>query len=171
MKEMQGNLLTLFNSGYFDIIVHGCNCKKNMKSGIAKEIVEQYPEVSRVDDLTTNDPLSKLGAIQVAKVSRPDNIGSGLIINAYTQENYGRDPTVVYVDYDAVADCFWSIRNYVINLQKIKGRRYKIGIPRIGSGLANGDWSRIRTIIDSEFREYHVKLDLTLVTLPEGEIK
>ena len=63
-----------------------------------------------------------------------------VIINAYTQYGYGRDK--VYVDYDAIRSCMREIKT------KYAGKR--IGLPKIGAGLAGGDWGIISGIIDEE---------------------
>jgi len=62
------------------------------------------------------------------------------VVNAYTQFDWrGRGPKV---DYAAVRSCMgWIKRHY-------SGRR--IGLPRIGAGLAGGDWPTIAAIIEEE---------------------
>lgn len=61
------------------------------------------------------------------------------VVNAYTQFNYGRGR---HADYQAIRDAFAAVK------RTFGGRR--IGYPRIGAGLAGGDWSVIASIIDVE---------------------
>ncbi|RYD20572.1 MAG: hypothetical protein EOP88_14530 [Verrucomicrobiaceae bacterium] len=55
------------------------------------------------------------------------------------------------VDYSAIRSCFQWIR------QNHGAKR--VGLPKIGAGLAGGDWSKIATIIDEETPG----MDVTLV--------
>jgi O-acetyl-ADP-ribose deacetylase (regulator of RNase III) len=154
MKYIKGDLLELFDQGEFDVIIHGCNCQKKMKSGIAGQIAQKYPIVPERDLMTTDEANSKLGTVDF--IHLPD---SRIICNAYTQLNYGRDKDVVYVDYHALSLCFNRIENYLSNLEYLYGKQLKIGIPKIGAGLANGDWKTIECIIEEESRF----LDITVV--------
>ena len=58
------------------------------------------------------------------------------------------------VQYDAVRSAFSAIK------AKFTGRR--MGYPKIGAGLARGDWSQLSRIIDEELTGE----DHTLVVLP-----
>ena len=66
------------------------------------------------------------------------------IINAYTQ--YGYDPATKPVDYEAIYNAFKQIK-MLYDMNPMATMR--IGIPKIGAGLAGGDWNRIEQIIDS----------------------
>jgi len=92
----------------------------------------------------------KLGTLSVAKVMTRG--GPLVVVNAYTQVFYGRQSC--QVSYAAVRQAFAEVK-----------RRYSgksIGYPRIGAGLAGGDWGYIASIIDEELAgERH-----TLVRLP-----
>lgn len=155
MKYVKGNLLELFEAGEFDMIVHGCNCRKKMKSGIAAQIVKEYPSVGYRDWLTSDVPESKLGCVDF--IHLPDG---RIITNAYTQLNYGRDKSIVYVDYVAIRECFRKIDKYVSNLERLYNKNIKIGIPKIGCGLANGDWNVVESILQEDDFQF---LDLTVV--------
>lgn len=63
-----------------------------------------------------------------------------VIVNAYTQYDWRGGPGIVNVDYDAVRRVFSRIGT------DFNGRR--IGYPKIGAGLAGGDWRIISNIID-----------------------
>jgi O-acetyl-ADP-ribose deacetylase (regulator of RNase III) len=63
------------------------------------------------------------------------------IVNAYTQFNYGTDK--INVDYDAI---------YKVMVQIDKDfPTQSIGLPRIGAGLAGGDWNHILSILNTVF--------------------
>ena len=141
MKEVKGDLIKMAINGDFDVIVHGCNCYCNMGAGIAKSIKKTFPEAYQVDQLTEKGSNKKLGTISFATVER--NGTEITIINAYTQFNYrGKG---VLLNYDAIRKCFQAIK------LNFSGKR--IGYPKIGAGLARGDWNLISTIIEQELQE------------------
>lgn len=138
MKTVSGDLIQLAKSGEFDLIAHGCNCFCTMGAGIAKGIRAAFPAAFDADLATSRGDRAKLGSCTFAEV---DLNGTPLVVvNAYTQFDYrGSGPKV---DYDAVRSCFRWIR------QQHSGKR--IGLPKIGAGLAGGDWERIAGIVGEE---------------------
>lgn len=150
MKIIKGNLITLAKQNYFDVIVHGCNCLCNMGAGIALTIKNEFPEAYVADCQTVKGDKSKLGTISYAKIDRD---GMKLIVvNGYTQFNYhGKG---VLVDYNAIASVFRSVKQNF--------SQQKIGYPKIGAGLAKGDWQVIAPIIDRELiNEDHTLVEFT----------
>jgi len=135
MKQIEGDLIELAKQRRFDVIAHGCNCFCVMGAGIAKSIKENFPEAYREDQKTKKGDQKKLGTCNYVTTN------TGLIVvNAYTQYDYsGKGPQV---DYDAVATCMRWIK------KEFLGKR--IGLPRIGAGLAGGNWERIEKIINKE---------------------
>jgi len=55
------------------------------------------------------------------------------------------------LDYNALTLCLRKINH------KFSG--HKIGLPKIGAGLAGGDWDIIKTIIERELKD----MDVTIV--------
>lgn len=138
MKTISGDLLKLAQDGHFDVIIHGCNCHCTMGAGIAKGVKQLFPEAYQADLETGKGDREKLGQISWAEVERDGR--RLVVVNAYTQYNYrGRG---VLADYDAVASVMDEVK------QRFAGRR--IGYPRIGAGLAKGDWDRIAGIIEDK---------------------
>jgi O-acetyl-ADP-ribose deacetylase (regulator of RNase III) len=138
MKTVEGDLITLALEGYFDVIVHGCNCFCTMGAGIARAIQEEFPEAYAADLITIKGDRNKLGDFSFATVKRNEH--EITIVNGYTQFHFHGDS--VLVNYDAVHSLFKKVR------QQFAGKR--IGYPKIGAGLAGGDWQRIADIIDQE---------------------
>lgn len=103
-----------------------------MGAGIARQIATRYPEALVADIATPYGDVSKLGTISVW--AGP----TFAIVNGYTQFRYGRDRR--QVDYAAVRRVFEAVRT------RFPGQR--IAYPRIGAGLAGGDWPTIAAIID-----------------------
>lgn len=131
IEYVKGDLLTT------DIrhIIHGCNAQGVMGSGVAKAIREKYPNAYRDYQETYNNKGLDLGNIVVSV----QNDGK-VIHNAITQKNYGRDKNTVYASYWAIAEVFSKIESWSIK---------EIAMPKLGAGLANGDWNVISAIIEN----------------------
>jgi O-acetyl-ADP-ribose deacetylase (regulator of RNase III) len=138
MQTTKGDLLKLALDGRFDVIVHGCNCMCQMGAGNARSIKKQFPEAFEADQRTIGGDRGKLGTITTADITRAR--ASFTIVNAYTQYDYR--PPGPNVNYDAIRAALREIK------RRFAGKR--IGYPKIGAGLAGGDWSRIAAIIDEE---------------------
>lgn len=149
MKIRYGDLIKIAHE--YDVIVHGCNCFSTMGAGFAKQVAEEWQEAAYVDKMTARGALSKLGSITTAWNDR-DGV---VIVNAYTQFNYGRN--AVLVNNKAVGSCFRQVAALFSDK--------RIAYPKIGAGLGGGDWGVISEIIDRELGD----MDHTLVLLPEKE--
>ncbi|MEY4668851.1 MAG: hypothetical protein RL518_1550 [Pseudomonadota bacterium] len=138
MKLMQGDLIQLALSGHFDVIIHGCNCDCIMGAGIARAIREHFPEAFEADQATSPGDTTKLGTYSFARCER--NRHTIHVINAYSQAH--PSGAGVLVDYAAVRRVMRSLK------RDFSGRRF--GYPKLGAGLARGDWAIIGKIIDEE---------------------
>lgn len=142
LQHTKGNLLDLAEAGQFDIIVHGCNCKNTMGSGIAKEIKERYPSAAIVDTAAHRDALSEielLGNYSYTWENGNSYTGKFIIVNAYTQLDYwprGKD----HFQYESFQ---LILRKLAITF---KGKRF--GFPYIGMGLAGGNKDSIMTMLE-----------------------
>ena len=114
-------------------IAHGCNAQGAMNSGIAKTIRNRYPRAFFAYMQEHVDNGLKVGDAHFVKCD------SKTIINAITQEFYGRDPSRIYVSYEGLRSAFTKIN------ETISGEQ--LAIPLIGAGLARGDWSIIEEIV------------------------
>ncbi len=122
----QGDLLSVKEG----IIAHGCNAQGVMGAGVAKQVRSLYPKA--YDEYAKMPKtLGSVGYVQVT-----DTL---VIANCITQQNYGSDKNVRYVDYRAIELVFRQLG------MLMEGN---IHIPKIGAGLANGDWSIISALIE-----------------------
>ena len=133
-KTLQGNLITLAYAGIFDVIVHGCNCFNTMGSGIALEVKNRIPGAYQADLRSIKGYKLKLGCY----TSYHDSRSKFTVVNAYTQ--YTHDARTKPCDYDAIRKVFTKLNSDFKNSV--------VGIPKIGAGLAGGDWERIEAIIN-----------------------
>ncbi len=151
-STIKGDLIVELMKMKYDAIVHGCNCFCTMGKGIAKTIKLKFPEAYAEDCKTAIGDKNKLGTYTKADVSKKTGKPGTYIINAYTQYDYRKtyDGTNINVDYGAIKNVFTSIN------KDFMGK--KIGIPKIGAGLAGGDWNRIVEIINSVTPDINIEL-------------
>jgi len=148
----KGDLITEMMKMKYDAIVHGCNCFCTMGKGIAKTIKLKFPEAYIEDCKTIPGDKNKLGTYTKADISKTLNKPDTFIINAYTQYDYRKtfDGSDINADYDAIKSVFLLIN------KDFAGK--KIGIPKIGAGLAGGDWYKIAEIINSVTPDVNIEL-------------
>lgn len=137
MKTVNEDLLTVDRG----IILHGCNAQGVMGSGVAKLIRAKWPGAYAAYRAAYEDKGLKPGQTVWYRASADPLL---MIGNAITQQFYGRDPSRVYVDYDAVRACMREAG--------AAARRFNLPVhyPMIGAGLGGGDWSTISGIIEQE---------------------
>jgi len=147
IKYVEGNLISLGLEGIFDVIIQGCNCFCRMSNGLAKEWRKRLPGAWAADQATRVGQKSKLGAYTSANIF--DAKKPLTAINAYTQYTYDRQSKPF--DYEAFKAVCGRIK------EDFAGK--KIGFPKIGAGLAGGDWNEIEKIIEEVLGEE----DITIV--------
>lgn len=144
LKIIEGNLFDYAAPG--SIIAHGCNMQGRMGSGFADEIRRRFPLAFLYYWIAWRKRQLKLGMfIQVY-------CGPYSIYNLITQEFYGRDKSIVYVDYEALKKSLEYVARDCQIYQKTAH------LPFIGGGLANGDRDKILGI----FKEVFAKVDAML---------
>jgi O-acetyl-ADP-ribose deacetylase (regulator of RNase III) len=140
MQIVTGDLVELALQGQFDVVVQGCNCMCQMGKGVALTIKNTWPEVYATDCLTTKGSPSKLGTVTVTTVKVANNKPLA-VVNAYTQYKYAS--ATPDADYTAIKDATTLV-------QKMYTGK-KIGISKIGCGLAGGDWNIVLPILEEVF--------------------
>jgi len=102
-----------------------------MGSGVALQIKNKYPEAFNI--YKNNSRF--LGTYTNY------NYSSRVVINAITQESYGRDGSR-FVSYDAIEEVFFKINNDFTQYEKV-------AMPLIGASLGGGNWAIISSIIEN----------------------
>lgn len=164
-QEIEGDLIALAKQGEFDVITHGCNCLSNMGAGIAPQMAKAFG-VNTFEMETWGATIEKLGCIDwktfvlgknsIWSLDRADNKLNEpelVVVNSYTQFRYGKNHTDGVskpLDYEALTLCMRKINH------TFKGKH--IGLPKIGAGLAGGDWNRIKKIIQTELKDMKVSV-------------
>ena len=157
IKYVEGDLIELAKLGKFDVIVHGCNCRSTMGAGIAPQMAKAFgadkfkmellgPDVNKLGNIDYQTfVLGEKSIWSLEDAKNNLNEPELAVVNAYTQNNYGRnhkDGDSIPFDYEAFTICMRKINH------EFWGKH--IGMPKIGSGLAGGDWNRIEKIINNE---------------------
>lgn len=160
MKTIKGDLIKLAEQGHFDFIVHGCNCFRVMGAGIARQLADKYPQVSQADHCTKAGDMVKLGNYTSAKILTKDNIVF-YVINAYTQ--YKPSCRWDVFEYEEFENFLNKFTSHICYHTSDHIRKCSIGFPMIGAGLAGGDWSRIRPMIENFANQVEEFADVTIV--------
>ena len=140
IEYRKGNLL----EAKVDVIAHGCNCRKTMGSGVAKQIAQAMPKVRSADRRLHLSPKKRLGKIDIVDVSDYP-FPCSFVINAYTQLNFGKGGRMV--SYRAISDCFERIYEFV------NENGHSLAIPKIGAKRGGGNWNEIERRINEIFKE------------------
>lgn len=144
-QEIEGDLIKLALEGRFGVIAHGVNCFCTMGAGIAPQMARMF----RVNEYSLEDEryagnINKLGQIEYETVGKFRN-KTLFVVNAYTQYGFGKNHAGGFdkpVDYEAITLCMRKINH------DFKG--FHVGLPQIGCGLAGGDWTIVKGIIQRE---------------------
>ena len=162
MKYINDNLLDAFDRGDVKYIAHQCNCFASMykgkAKGIAGSIMKRYPEATEVDGYLP-EGYSRLG--KVVGWWHPDQQyvcdTAKRGFNLYAQYRYGNAAKTkeLYTDYEALHQCL-IIMTAMLGDECISNPRI-VGIPRIGCGLAGGDWNVVSSILKSVEAQYGVE--------------
>lgn len=121
------------------IFVHGCNCHLAMKSGIAGGISIHFPEAVQADEWYYKyfkDNMDMLGNYSYINLS--EGVSVSKLCNLYTQYFPGAD-----LRLDALEDAFRNIAD------DYGYEGYRLVFPKIGAGVAGGDWEVISRIIEN----------------------
>jgi len=143
IRYIDGDLVR--DAEQFEVIAHCANCFCTMGSGIAPQIKNKFPEAYAVDCATGNGDMNKLGTISYTQNTTP------IVVNLYGQYDYtGRRSGRMDLEYDALKSALIQMK------EKFSGKRF--GMPKIGSGLAGGDWEVIERIISEVFAGEYVTI-------------
>jgi len=162
LNIIKGDLIKLAEEGKFDYIVHGCNCHHTMGSGIAKQLKEKYPGVFEADKRTNHGDMYKLGGFSYF------NTGKFIVVNAYTQYSwYPKNIDICAFNYEA-------FRGFLAKFKTFLKENYidigicGVGFPKIGAGLAGGDWNIILKMIQEFADNMEEFADVTIVEYEGG---
>lgn len=132
-------------------IIHGCNAQGKMGSGVAKVLMDAYPDVRErylahhAAASRANEPF--LGTIHIGATEKHT------VYNAITQEFYGYDGKL-YVSYGAIELCMNALDKAMATIEAKTGEKPHVAMPLLGCGLAGGNWSVVSGIIERCSRHF-----------------
>jgi O-acetyl-ADP-ribose deacetylase (regulator of RNase III) len=141
------------------MVVHGVNDIGVMGAGVAKAISERYPQVRSeyikwaIDGYYLMEKGKipfQLGNIQVVRVSKNLSF-CNLVSQRGTKPFYDLPP----VRYESICEGLYKVRDFCLD----RGIN-NVCMPRIGCGLAGGNWNRMEKIIGRIFKEQKPQLTI-----------
>jgi O-acetyl-ADP-ribose deacetylase (regulator of RNase III) len=120
------------------IIAHVCNDQGGWGAGFVLALSARWAEPeARYRSWCASGDSFELGMCQLVSVE-PDV----WVANMVAQHAYKSPSNPVAVRYDALATCLDKLAGRALELQA------SVHMPRIGAGLAGGDWNRIERVIE-----------------------
>lgn len=142
IKYVQGDLFTT----KADIIAHGCNCRGGFGSGVAGQIASRYSKAKHYYLDKFDEDGWYLGDIQPVLQS-----DGKYIVNCGTQFTY-LPRGIRHADYDGIRLSMERLLKFA------KDKGLSVAIPKIGAGLAGGDWTVIEKILKEIFTNYDITI-------------
>ena len=136
----------LINKGEYSVICHCCNTLGAWGAGFVLALSKRFPKVkehylSLIKSINSGERLGKVGFVKTNK-----NI---VVANILAQDRIYRSVDgKIPLNYDALREVFRNVYNKFIGYKDIP---FTIHMPRIGCGLAGGDWNIVENIIKDEF--------------------
>jgi hypothetical protein len=125
-------------------IIHCCNNRGKWGAGFVMSLSRKWPHVK--DTYLRGSMI--LGDVTLVQVTE-----NTYVANIIGQNGYGRQ-RVRYVNYEAIRTGFQKLRPVILEM------RASVHGPRLGSGLAGGEWSIIEQILIEEFVNYGISVTI-----------
>lgn len=150
IKYIKGDLLSATDG----LIIHGCNTRGAMGSGVAGAIRKKWPQVYEEFKKLNPSP-DLLGYAQFVMLDNRTDVN---VVNCFTQENFGNDGKI-YADADAIREsvgwCFRFAHQFMRNVNS----------PKIGCGLGGLDWEDDVLPIFEELNMLYPDVGITIYEL------
>lgn len=127
-----------------DLIAHGCNCRGGFGSGVAYIVATKYPKARQYYLDKHDEDGWKLGEVQFVA-----QWNGKYIANCATQDAY-LPRGERHADYPAIRTAMETVKAFA------KENSLSIAMPKIGAGLAGGDWNVIEKILEEVFSDYDI---------------
>jgi O-acetyl-ADP-ribose deacetylase (regulator of RNase III) len=143
LVEVRGNLFDTTHG----VIAHGVNCRGAFGAGLAAQIARRFPEVRRAYLRKHRGEGWHLGEAQYVLTA-----GGLVVVNMAIQDRYGRGGP--HVDYHALQRALGHTLGFC------QARGAGLALPRIGCGLAGGDWATVKRIIGESVEGWDVEVEV-----------
>lgn len=126
-----------------DVLAHGCNCVGGYGSGVAGIMAKKHNLAQQAYFRKHQTEGWRLGDVQLVESE------GKIIANCGTQKGF-LPRGIVHADYEAIEVVAKKLYEFC------KTNNKSIAIPKIGAGLAGGDWEKIRKIFLAVFVDYDI---------------
>ena len=157
MKKMiyrQGNVLT--RTGQPSLLIHICNNRGGFGAGFAKALAARYPQVKEAYRAwVAGDSQSAHFTAEYFRLGNIQAVGVGdalTIINMIAQNGYKSEDNQQPIDYTALQKCLVKVRAAALREKRL------IILPKIGTGLAGGDWQIIERLITENLCQFGIEV-------------
>lgn len=135
------------------IICHICNDIGAWGAGFVLALSKKwrYPE-----DFYRVRQEYPLGDVDVLNVEEDISVANMIAQHGIERDSKGNPP----IRYDALKECLIKVNQIAMNIDA-PHKRVSLHMPRIGAGLAGGDWSVIEKLIEENVRVPVTVYDLT----------
>lgn len=162
LKYKVGNLVSAALVGEVHATIDQRNCQGVMRSGIAKELAERIPGLEQNDkDFCLTLSRNPQGAFGLYSSYKYNNVEFFGVYGQLLPSREGRQ-----TNYGALASGLCHVRNWLYESIAGYSKDTKIGIPKIGCGVAKGDWIVVSELVEFIFKDF----DVTVYVLDEKEI-
>lgn len=165
-RTVEGNIIKIAKEGNHRYIVQGCNCFSIQGSGLAPQMCEAFEGLYEADkEYIVPEGEERLGRFSsvLSTCETGDDKVYGKVIqvcNMYTQYRGGFSPEgYPIVSYEGIFEGFKLLNERAVDQYTVGGVEPTVLIPKIGCGLAQGNWDMVRCLID----EATPDLDITYV--------
>jgi len=132
-------------------IIHICNDVGAWGAGFVTAVSRRWIEPEYVY-LTSEH---ELGDVQIVPVQSDDE-RSLWVINMIAQSGLRSPSNPVPLKYPVLSEALGRVEKFLSDHQKLTKTPISLHLPRIGSGLAGGDWEKIKKMIAHTFKNYEV---------------
>lgn len=140
-----GNAVSALIDGEIDVLLHVCNNKGVMGSGIALEIKNRIPDAYRWYRYSYEHGECVLGEYSIGCPDR----GSKKVFNMVAQDGYGKG--IRHLNYGALSECLRKVAEHRAYTNNNIGIPYKLGADRAG-----GDWEIVLELVEYFLKDFNV---------------
>ena len=148
MKFVKGDV-TQPGSRNVDLVVHCVNGAYKMGSGVALALMERWPVVRKI--YMAQDSL-ELGSVHFVNVQKET-----WVANLVGQPDVRSTALPVPLDYSALRAGMDEVARWSTKVEDL-GWTVSLHLPRIGCGLAGGDWNTVALILNDKLKNFPVTI-------------
>lgn len=122
------------------IIAHVVNDQGGWGRGFTRSLSQRYPRAERSYREWVHKPTFSLGRTLITRISREPSL---MVAHLLAQHGYMGLLNPQPLSYDALVDALEGLERYCL----LQQAPLTIHMPRIGCGLAGGEWSHVEVIV------------------------